>query len=148
MLCWTHILLPPSLAKSEKNVDKHPKHETLCARMFSTLSLFLLFFPSLPLHPSGRSFLISSKLVYGQAIFSPGAAEDKGHLSFLAFKGTQCPFLECQESPFRRSLVTAFQEKIKKNACELKLILGNFKPTGTSLRKPEHKQGVRKQTLL
>lgn len=40
VLCWAHILLLPSLAKSEKNVDKHPKHETLCARVFSTLSLF------------------------------------------------------------------------------------------------------------
>lgn len=36
----------------------------------------------------------------------------------------------------------------KKITYELKLILGNFKPTGTSLRKPKHKQGVRKQTLL
>lgn len=39
----------------------------------------------------------------------------------------------------------AFQEK--KITYELKLILGNFKPTGTSLRKPKHKQGGEKTNI-
>lgn len=40
-----------------KSAEKHPKHETLCARMFSPLTLFLLFPSGLPLTLSAGSFL-------------------------------------------------------------------------------------------
>lgn len=68
-----------------------------------------------------------------------GATEACNHLTYFTIRGTWCPFLEYQESSLKYSFARAFQEKI---TYELKVILGNFKPTGS---RREHRQGVRKQ---
>lgn len=103
IICSLHLQV-----NQRKNAEKHPKHETLCAGIFSSLTLFLLFPSGLPLTLSAGSFLISSKLLHGQAVFfSPGEAEDKDHLSFFF-----C-FLRDTMSVLRvpRVPVLAFQEK-------------------------------------